>query len=140
MNKLKTLYNLVSKSIPNLSTENIVITNQYSEYFDLESAETGDSGIESVEGQMEVKKTIERDLTTSSSKNVGTLMGQDKVVVSVTTDIDFKQENREENLVQPVDEENMAGIEISAQRITETYTGMEHDCSSRYTRSRKCNR
>ena len=50
-------------------------------------------------------------------------MGQDKVVVSVTTDIDFKQENREENLVQPVDEENMAGIEISAQRISETFTG-----------------
>ena len=54
---------------------------------------------------------------------LGTLMGQDKVVVSVTTDIDFKQENREENLVEPVDEENMAGIEISAQRITETFTG-----------------
>ena len=54
---------------------------------------------------------------------LGTLMGQDKVVVSVTTDIDFKQENREENLVLPVDEENMEGIAISAQRITETFTG-----------------
>ena len=50
-------------------------------------------------------------------------MGQDKVVVSVTADIDFTQENREENLVTPVDEENMAGIAISAQKITETYTG-----------------
>ena len=36
-------------------------------------------------------------------------MGHDKVVVSVTADIDFTQENREENLVTPVDEENMAG-------------------------------
>ena len=50
-------------------------------------------------------------------------MGQDKVVVSVTTDIDFKKENREEKLVTPVDEENMAGIEISAQRITDQYSG-----------------
>ena len=40
----------------------------------------------------------------------------------MTTDIDFKKENREENLVQPVDEENMEGIAISAQRITETYS------------------
>ena len=54
---------------------------------------------------------------------LGTLMGQDKVVVSVTADIDFTQENREENLVTPVDEENMEGIAISAQKITETYTG-----------------
>src|SRR6476620_609598 len=54
---------------------------------------------------------------------LGTLMGRDKVVVSVTADIDFSQENREENLVTPVDEENMAGIAISAQKITETYTG-----------------
>ena len=30
---------------------------------------------------------------------LGTLIGQDKVVVSVTADIDFTQENREENLV-----------------------------------------
>ena len=50
-------------------------------------------------------------------------MGTDKVVVSVTADIDFTQENREENLVTPVDEENMEGIAISAQKITETYTG-----------------
>ena len=72
---------------------------------------------------MEVKKTIERDLQRQVQKMLGTLMGQDKVVVSVTTDIDFKKENREENLVKPVDEENMTGIEISAQRITETYSG-----------------
>ena len=50
-------------------------------------------------------------------------MGRDKVVVSVSTDIDFTQENREEKLVTPVDEENMEGIAISAQRINETYTG-----------------
>ena len=50
-------------------------------------------------------------------------MGRDKVVVSVSTDIDFTQENREEKLVTPVDEANMAGIAISAQRINETYTG-----------------
>ncbi|SOC35519.1 flagellar basal-body MS-ring/collar protein FliF [Ureibacillus acetophenoni] len=121
--QIATLYNLVSKSIPNLSTDNIVITNQHSEYFDLESATTGSGSVDTVQGQMEVKKTIERDLQRQVQQMLGTLMGQDKVVVSVTTDIDFKQENRQENIVQPVDEENMAGIEISAQRITETYTG-----------------
>ena len=121
--QITTLYNLVSKSIPNLSTENIVITNQYSEYYDLESASSGTGSVDSVEGQMQVKKTVERDLQRQVQQMLGTLMGNDKVVVSVTTDIDFKQENRQENLVEAVDEENMAGIEISAQRITETYSG-----------------
>ncbi|RHW39649.1 flagellar basal body M-ring protein FliF [Lysinibacillus yapensis] len=123
--QVTTLYNLVSKSIPNLSTDNIVITNQYSEYFDLESASSGSNSIDSVEGQIQVKKTIERDLQRQVQKMLGTLMGNDKVVVSVTTDIDFQQENREEKLVEPVDEENMEGIEISAQRITETYSGVD---------------
>ncbi len=123
--QIKTLYNLVSKSIPNLSTDNISISNQYSEYFDLESASAVSGSIDTVQGQMEVKKTVERDLQRQVQQMLGTLMGQDKVVVSVTTDIDFKQENRQENLVLPVDDENMAGIEISAQRITETYTGTD---------------
>lgn len=123
--QIKTLYNLVSKSIPNLSTDNIVITNQYSEYFDLEQASNGSGSVDSVEGQMQVKKSIERDLQRQVQQMLGTLMGNDKIVVSVTTDIDFKQENRQENLVEPVNEENMEGIEISAQRITETYSGMD---------------
>jgi flagellar M-ring protein FliF len=114
------MYNLVSKSVPNLSTENIVITNQYFEYFDLNKpATTGTS----VMDQMAVKKTIERDLQRQVQTMLGTLMGQDKVIVSVTTDIDFQKENREENLVEPVDKENMKGIQISAQHISETFTG-----------------
>ena len=66
-----------------------------------------------------MKKLVERDLQRQVQNMLGTLMGQDKVMVSVTTDIDFKKENREENLVTPVDEENMEGIAISAQRITD---------------------
>ena len=121
--QIKGLFNLVSMSIPNLPKENITIMNQYSEYYDLEAAESGGSGVNTVEGQMDVKKSIERDLQRQVQQMLGTLIGQDKVVVNVSADIDFKQEKREENLVTPVDEENMTGIEISAQRITETYSG-----------------
>lgn len=125
--QITTLYNLVAKSVPNLTTDNITISNQYSEYYDLETASSGNGSIDSIEGQMNVKKTIERDLQRQVQQMLGTMIGRDKVVVSVTTDIDFKKENREENLVEPVDEENMEGIEISAQRITETYSGMGAD-------------
>ncbi len=110
-------------SIPNLTKENIQISNQFGDYYDLESAQNGSNSINTVEGQMGVKKTIERDLQRQVQQMLGTLIGQEKVVVNVSADIDFKKENREENLVKPVDEENMTGIEISAQRITESYSG-----------------
>ena len=119
--QIKSLYHLVSKSVPNLPVENIAIMNQNFEYFDLEGGGSGSGN--SFEQQLAVKKQVERDVQRQVQSMLGTLMGADKVAATVTADIDFTQENREENLVQPVDEENMEGIQISAQRITETYSG-----------------
>lgn len=123
--QILTLYNLVAKSVPNLTVENITISNQHSEYYDLNAATAGTSGnsVHTAEGQMAIKKTIERDLQRQVQNMLGMMVGQDKVAVTVTTSIDFKQENREEKLVTPVDGENMEGIAISAQSIMETYTG-----------------
>ncbi|RWR14120.1 flagellar basal-body MS-ring/collar protein FliF [Siminovitchia fortis] len=120
--QIKSLYHLVSKSVPNLPTDNIVIRNQYLEYFDLNDGSYADSGIDQ---QMKIKERLERDIQRQVQQMLGTLMGHEKVITSVTADIDFTQENREENLVTPVDEENMRGIAISAQRITETFSGDE---------------
>lgn len=118
--QIQSLYHLVSKSVPNLPVENIVIRNQFLEYFDLNQSEYADNGITQ---QMQIKKEIERDIQRQVQNMLGTLMGFDKVVTSVTADIDFTQENRDENLVSPVDEDSMSGLAISAHRITETYTG-----------------
>ena len=120
-NQIQALYQLVSKSIPNLPTDNIVIMNQNFEYFDLNNKNNFSGSI--FANQQEVKKEIERDIQRQVQSMLGTIIGHDKVVVSVTADIDFSQENREENLVTPVDEENMEGIAVSAQKITEAYTG-----------------
>ncbi|MBU5211110.1 flagellar basal-body MS-ring/collar protein FliF [Heyndrickxia oleronia] len=118
--QIKSLYNLVSKSVPNLPNENIVIMNQNFEYFDLNNQSgTGNTFTQ----QMDIKHQIERDIQRQVQSMLGTMMGYDKIVASVSADIDFTQENREEDLVEPVDKENMKGIEISAQKITETYSG-----------------
>lgn len=119
--QIKALYHLVSKSVPNLPTDNIVITNQNFEYFDLNNQENSSGS--TFAAQNDIKKQIERDVQRQVQSMLGTLMGQDKVAVIVTADVDFTQENREENLVTPVDEENMEGIAASAQKITETFTG-----------------
>lgn len=125
--QIRTLYNLASKSVPNLKPENIVITNQYFQYYNLNSdaATASGDGVSSSDAskQLAIKKQIERDLQQQVQTMLGQLMGVGKVAVSVTTDIDFTQEKRKEDLVEPVDKKNMAGIQISAQKINETYTG-----------------
>lgn len=118
--RVKALYHLVSKSVPNLPEDNIVIMDQNFNYYDLQQ---DDSVGTSVASQLEIKSEIEKNIQRQVQRLLGTMMGPDKVVVSVTADIDFTKEKREENLVEPVDEENNEGIAISAERITETYTG-----------------
>jgi flagellar M-ring protein FliF len=120
--QVKALYHLVSKSVPNLPTDNIVIMNQFFEYFDLKNNEKFSTGT-AFATQQEIKKQIERDIQRQVQQMLGTMIGQDKVVVSVTADVDFTQEKREEDLVAPVDEKNNEGIAVSVQRIKETYSG-----------------
>ncbi|MDX5476591.1 MAG: flagellar M-ring protein FliF [Bacillaceae bacterium] len=122
--QINTLYHLVSKSVPNLPTDNIVIMNQFFDYFDVKNNQNLNNGF-NIASQLQLKREIERDIQRQVQQMLGVLMGPEKVVVSVTTDIDFTQENREENIVTPVDPDNTEGIAVSVERITETYSGSE---------------
>lgn len=122
--QIRALYTLVSKSIPNLPMDNIVIMDQNFQYYDLNSGTNYAYGHQ-FEVQYAIKKEIERDIQRQVQNLLGSIMGHNNVVVSVTADIDFTRENRTENLVEPVDEENIEGITISAQRLEETYTADE---------------
>lgn len=121
-NQIDSLYLLVSKAVPNLPEENIVIMNQFSEYFDRNRAEA--NGTQDVHiYQQTVKKDIERDIQSRLQQMLGAMVGVDNVVVSVTSDIDFTQENRVEEIVEPIDLENMEGLPVSIETIHETYSG-----------------
>jgi len=120
-NQVDALYHLVSKAVPNLPEDNIVIMNQYFEYFDQNSSEKGD--FSDYASQQAVKKDIERDIQRRLQQMIGAMVGQEKTIVSVTADVDFTKENREENLVEPVDLENMEGLPVSIETVNETYSG-----------------
>jgi flagellar M-ring protein FliF len=122
-NQVKALHHLVSKSVPNLPVENIVIADQYFNYYDMNQSVNGGSSASVYDEQRKIKQDVERDLQRRVQQMLGTIMGHSKVVATVTTDIDFTQEKREETIVEPVDKENMKGIEISVERIRETFTG-----------------
>mgnify|MGYP001214715090 CR=1 FL=1 len=121
-NQIDSLYLLISKAVPNLPQENIVIMNQFSEYFDQNT--TTVNGSQDVHTyQQTVKQDIERDIQSRLQQMLGAMVGMDNVVVSVTSDIDFTQENRVEELVEPIDLENMEGLPVSIETIHETYAG-----------------
>ncbi|HLS06823.1 MAG TPA: flagellar basal-body MS-ring/collar protein FliF, partial [Bacillota bacterium] len=121
-NQIESLYHLASKAIPNLPKENIFIRNQYLEYFDVAQASQSTSH-DDYTHQQSIKRDIEQDIQRRLQQMLGSIVGLDKVIVSVTTDIDFTQENRIEELVDPVDIENMEGLPVSVETIQETYTG-----------------
>ena len=121
-NQINSLYHLVSKAVPNLPPENIAIMNQYFEYYDKEDQSQAVSG-NNYASQQSIKKDIEKDIQRRAQQMLGTMIGMENVIVSVTTDIDFTQENRVEEIVEPVDEDNMDGLPVSVETIHETYTG-----------------
>lgn len=120
--QIRALYHLVSNAVPNLSKENIGIMNQYFEYYDLEN--NSQYAVQNAHDyQQTVKKEVERDVQRRLQQMLGAMVGLDNVIVSVTADIDFTQENRVEELVEPVDIENMEGLPVSLETIQESYTG-----------------
>lgn len=121
-NQIQSLYHLVSKAVPNLPPENIVIMNQNFEYFD---QATSNMVTDEFTGQQEIKREIERDIQKRLQQMLGVMVGMDRVVVSVTSDIDFTNESRTEELIEPVDVDNMEGIPVSIETITETFEGAQ---------------
>jgi flagellar M-ring protein FliF len=121
-NQINALYQLVSKALPNLDPENITIMNQYFEYYD-RSTQNASGFQDTYSYQQTVKQDIERDIQRRLQQMLGTMVGMDNVIVSVTADVDFTQENRVEELIEPADPESMEGLPVSVETIRETYTG-----------------
>jgi flagellar M-ring protein FliF len=118
------LYHLVSKSVPNLPTSNIVIMDQNFNYYNENSSNNStDSTLSAFQQQEQVKADIEKNIQERVQQMLGMMMGSDKVMVNVTTDVDFTKTNSKQQLVQPVDPQTMEGLKVSTEHIADTYNG-----------------
>ena len=117
------LYHLISKSVPNLPVENIVIMDQNGTAFDYGESGGIDTALSAYQQQEDIRNGIEKDMQQELQQMLGMILGQDKVVVSVMASVDFTKEKRTEDLVEPVDEETGEGIDISVEKIMESYSG-----------------
>ncbi|WP_102346948.1 flagellar basal-body MS-ring/collar protein FliF [Bacillus sp. Marseille-P3661] len=123
--QIEGLYHLVSKSVANLPIENIVITNQYFEHLDKNNlfASSQENADVNFSDQYQIQKKIEQDIQRQVQQMLGLMMGREKVVATVTARIDSSKVNSVRDIIEPVDEENMKGIAISAEKITESFVG-----------------
>jgi flagellar M-ring protein FliF len=122
--QIRALYNLVSKSVPNLPTDNIVIMNQYSQMLELtDNQKDGGNALTQYDQESQIQKGVELDIQRNLQNMLGTILGQDKVYVYTYVKLNFDKTQTEKNLVQPVDPQTNEGITISEQKIAESYTG-----------------
>ncbi|QGQ96228.1 flagellar M-ring protein FliF [Paenibacillus psychroresistens] len=116
------IYNLVSKSIKNLSIENITIgdsdgnTLGYSKSGGVAGGGTGEAS-----NQFAIKKAFEQSLQASVKTILGGILGNAKVIPMVIANINFDQRTSVEKLVTPVNLEDNTGIAISIQDIQNSY-------------------
>jgi len=119
--KIDTIYNLVAKSVPNLTHDNITISDQNGEL--LPSSRLG-AGLGAAAGvleqQMRFKKNFEIDLQRNIMSFLAPLLGQEDVIVSVFSTLNFDQKKSQQNLVTPVNEETGTGIVISRNAAEES--------------------
>ncbi|GIO36166.1 flagellar M-ring protein [Paenibacillus antibioticophila] len=118
-------FNLVKTSVPNLPIENISLSSSDDSILLPTGEGKGQIGslTTAVQENLTLQKKFESDVRQSVKQFLSRLMGQEKVEVLVTSKLNFDQISQKENLVTPVDTENMKGIEISAERIQKSYTG-----------------
>lgn len=115
------LYHLVSKSVPNLPKDNIVMTDQGGQGLDHPDQLAGT--MENYEQQRKIQEDIETDIQKDLQQILGTIMGQNKVLVQAFVRLNFDQVKTREDLVEPVNEDQ--GIAVSVEEISKEYSGKD---------------
>jgi flagellar M-ring protein FliF len=123
--QIKALYFLASKSIPNLPEDNIVITDQNGQLLSLAASEDDSTfeGLDSYEKQRKIKQKVETDIQRNLQQMLGTMLGQDKVLVQTFAKLNFDKVKTQQTLVEPTDKDANEGLAVSVEKITKSYSG-----------------
>ncbi len=117
--KIDTMYHLVAKSVPGLDYANISISNQDGDYLAYsKDGEQDGSAATAVAGNLQIKKQFEVDMQKNIKQWLGMMFGQNKVAVTVTSNMNFDQKNTVEKLVAPV--VDTKGLPISEEEINKS--------------------
>lgn len=124
--EIQVLYHLVSKSVPNLPKENIVMTDQSGQGLALPDQTAG--AVDNYEQQRKIQKDIEADIQKDLQQMLGTIIGHDKILVQAYVRLNFDQVKTHKEIVEPVVENENGekkGLAVSVEEITKEYSGKD---------------
>ncbi|UHA73939.1 flagellar basal-body MS-ring/collar protein FliF [Paenibacillus sp. 481] len=117
-------YNLIKTAVPNLAIDNITISSDEGPLFASGTSGTGATTVSGqVNEQLKIQRKYENDIRLNVQQFLANFMGPEQVNVLVSAKLNFDKVQKEENLVTPVNTEDMKGIEISVQELQESFNG-----------------
>lgn len=119
-NQIKTVYYLISRSIPNLPIDNITLSNQYGDLLEYSSINPNSAGT-SYDEQRRIEVEFQQDVKTDIEKMLKEIYGNNNISVTVIAKMNFDQKRTVENIKEPVVGDQ--GIVISSEEIQSTTTG-----------------
>jgi flagellar M-ring protein FliF len=117
-----TVYNLVMHSIKDLPLSNITVSDQYGKRLVATDSGGTTQGLGDIESHLAIKSRFENDIKGNVTNLLGAFFDPNKVIVNVTSNMNFDQVNAVENLVTAPNQADQKGLEISLQQATKSYT------------------
>jgi flagellar M-ring protein FliF len=117
-------YNLVKSAVPNLDVKDVTISSSTGDL--TASSQLGGGaaiGGALYETQFAIQNEFENTLKRNIQQFLNPIVGMDNMVVSVVSALNFDKITSQEQLVQPLADNDNKGIEISTQETSETSTG-----------------
>lgn len=128
--EIDSYFNLVKTAVPNLSVDDITITSQNGQL--TPSAAIGGTGSLSgglLDQQFEIQREFENDIKSKTEQFLSQIVGMDNVVVSVVSSLNFDQKTQQEQLVQPLPNNDNKGAIVSEENSSESSTGSDSSAS-----------
>ncbi|MCD9023358.1 flagellar basal-body MS-ring/collar protein FliF [Cohnella silvisoli] len=116
-------YNLVKSAVPNLNVKDITISSSTGDLTPSSQLGGGGLGGQTYETQFAIQNEFENDLKRNIQQFLNPIVGMDNMVVSVVSSLNFDKKTSQENLVQPLPDNDNKGIPISTQDSSKTFTG-----------------
>lgn len=121
--KADTIFHLVSHSVKNLPIENITLSDQEGNLLEYsKGTSTVNNTANAVMQHFEINNQFQKDIQSKVQGLLGTILGKDKVIVSVISTMNFDQKNTREQLVTAPNTVDQRGLEISVQELQKSYT------------------
>lgn len=125
--EIDSYYNLVKSAVPNLDIDGITISSSTSGDLMPSNQLGGQGGMGGAlyESQFAIRNQFENELKRNIQQFLTPIVGMDNIVVSVISALNFDKKTSQENIVQPLPDNDNRGIEISREETSETYEGTD---------------